>query len=38
MTIAVNPKNAKAAGVPGLRRPERPAHIIRSEAEAIETA
>jgi len=38
MTIAVNPKNAKPIGVPGLPRPQRPAHIIRSEQEAIDVA
>jgi SfnB family sulfur acquisition oxidoreductase len=38
MTIAVNPKDAKPVGVPGLPRPQRPAHIIRSEREAVEVA
>src|ERR1700691_6163961 len=38
MTIAVNPKDAKPIGVPGLPRPQRPAHVIGSEREAIEVA
>jgi SfnB family sulfur acquisition oxidoreductase len=38
MTIAVPPKNAKPVGVPGLPRPQRPAHVIGSEQEAIEVA
>jgi SfnB family sulfur acquisition oxidoreductase len=38
MTIAVKPKEAKPIGVPGLPRPQRPAHIIRSDQEAIEVA
>ena len=38
MTIAVNPKDAKPLGVPGLPRPQRPAHVIRSEREAVEVA
>jgi SfnB family sulfur acquisition oxidoreductase len=38
MTIAVKPKEAKPIGVPGLPRPPRPAHVIRSDREAIEVA
>jgi SfnB family sulfur acquisition oxidoreductase len=38
MTIAVKPKEAKPIGVPGLPRPQRPAHVIRSDKEAIEIA
>jgi Acyl-CoA dehydrogenase, N-terminal domain len=38
MTIAVNPKDAKPVGVPGLPRPQGPAHVIGSEREAIEVA
>jgi len=38
MTIALNPKNAKPAGVPGLPRPKSPAHVVRSDGEAIEIA
>jgi SfnB family sulfur acquisition oxidoreductase len=38
MTIALVPKTAKPVGVPGLSRPERPAHVIASEQEAIEVA
>jgi SfnB family sulfur acquisition oxidoreductase len=38
MTIAVPPKDAKPVGVPGLPRPQRPAHVIGSEQEAIEVA
>jgi SfnB family sulfur acquisition oxidoreductase len=38
MTIAVNPKDAKPVGVPGLPRPQRPAHVIGSAPEAIEVA
>jgi SfnB family sulfur acquisition oxidoreductase len=38
MTIAVNPKDAKPVGAPGLPRPKRPAHVIASEREAIEVA
>ena len=38
MTIAVKPKEAKPIGVPGLPRPQRPAHVIRSDQEAIEVA
>jgi SfnB family sulfur acquisition oxidoreductase len=38
MTIAVKPKEAKPIGVPGLPRSSRPAHVIRSDREAIEVA
>jgi SfnB family sulfur acquisition oxidoreductase len=38
MTIAVNPKDAKPAGVPGLPRPQRAAHVVGSEREAINVA
>ena len=38
MTIAVKPKEAKPIGVPGLPRPQRPAHVIGSDQEAIEVA
>jgi SfnB family sulfur acquisition oxidoreductase len=38
MTIALVPKTAKPVGVPGLPRPQRPAHFIASEQEAIEVA
>jgi SfnB family sulfur acquisition oxidoreductase len=38
MTIAVKPKEAKPIGVPGLPRPQRPAHVVRSDQEAIEVA
>jgi SfnB family sulfur acquisition oxidoreductase len=38
MTIAVKPKEAKPIGVPSLPRPPRPAHVIRSDQEAIELA
>jgi hypothetical protein len=38
MTIVVKPKEAKPIGVPGLPRPKRPAHVITSDAEAIEVA
>jgi SfnB family sulfur acquisition oxidoreductase len=38
MTIAVDPKKAKPAGVPGLPRPQRPAHVIASPEEAIDVA
>src|SRR6202161_3454860 len=38
MTIAVKPKEAKPIGVPGVPRPRRPPHIIRSDQEAIEVA
>jgi SfnB family sulfur acquisition oxidoreductase len=38
MTIAVKPKEAKPIGVPGLSRSPRPAHVIRSDQEAIEVA
>jgi SfnB family sulfur acquisition oxidoreductase len=38
MTIVVKPKEAKPIGVPGLPRPKRPAHVIASDAEAIEVA
>jgi SfnB family sulfur acquisition oxidoreductase len=38
MTITVKPRDAKPIGVPGLPRPQRPAHVIGSEREAIEAA
>jgi SfnB family sulfur acquisition oxidoreductase len=38
MTIAVKPKEAKPIGVPGVPRPQRPAHVIRSDQEAVEVA
>jgi SfnB family sulfur acquisition oxidoreductase len=38
MTIAVKPKEATPIGVPGPPRPPRPAHVIRSDQEAIEVA
>jgi SfnB family sulfur acquisition oxidoreductase len=38
MTIVVKPEETRPAGTPGLPRPSRPAHIIKSDAEAIEIA
>src|ERR1700677_4225014 len=38
MTIALVQKSATPAGVPGLPRPKARAHVITSEAEAIEVA
>jgi SfnB family sulfur acquisition oxidoreductase len=38
MTIAVKPKEAKPIGAPGVPRPQRPAHVIRSDQEAVEVA
>jgi len=38
MTIVVKPEETRPAGTPGLPRPSRPAHIIESDAEAIEIA
>jgi SfnB family sulfur acquisition oxidoreductase len=38
MTIALNPKDAKPIGVAGPPRPQQPAHVIRSEREAIDIA
>jgi SfnB family sulfur acquisition oxidoreductase len=38
MTIVVKPEETRPAGTPGLPRPSRPAHIIKSDTEAIEIA
>jgi SfnB family sulfur acquisition oxidoreductase len=38
MTIAVVPKTSRPVGVPGLPRPQRPAHVIASEQEALDVA
>jgi SfnB family sulfur acquisition oxidoreductase len=38
MSVAVNIKDAKPVGTPGLPRPSQPAHIVASDHEAIEIA
>jgi SfnB family sulfur acquisition oxidoreductase len=38
MTIAVKPEETRPAGTPGLPRPSQPAHVIKSDAEAIDVA
>jgi alkylation response protein AidB-like acyl-CoA dehydrogenase len=38
MTIAVKPEETRPAGTPGLPRPSRPAHVIKSDAGAIDVA